>query len=155
MLVGAPPPHTHPHRTPQPQQLYGETGAQSPILHALDAVLGIEHEAGWLRAYLLDMRAYMPPAHRAFLRGLERGPTLRAAVLGAAAASSAAAPRLRRAYNECVAELERFRAQHRHFAAAYIATQSRKAADGERGTGGSDFMPALAGYREATSRHLL
>jgi indoleamine 2,3-dioxygenase len=30
-----------------PQQLYGETGAQSTILHALDAALGITHEAGW------------------------------------------------------------------------------------------------------------
>ena len=31
----------------QPQQLYGETGAQSPLLHALDAALGIEHPCGW------------------------------------------------------------------------------------------------------------
>lgn len=32
---------------PRPQQLYGETGAQSPLLHALDATLGIEHPCGW------------------------------------------------------------------------------------------------------------
>lgn len=44
----------------QPQQLYGETGAQSAILHSLDAALGIQHDAcSWLRAYLLDMRAHM------------------------------------------------------------------------------------------------
>jgi len=31
----------------QPQQLYGETGAQSAIVPALDAVLGVRHECGW------------------------------------------------------------------------------------------------------------
>ena len=50
-----------------------------------------------------------------------------------------------------MAELERFRAQHRAFAHAYIARHSAA----ERGTGGSDFMPALEGYRAATAQHLL
>jgi indoleamine 2,3-dioxygenase len=31
----------------QPQQLYGETGAQSTIVPAFDAVLGIQHQKGW------------------------------------------------------------------------------------------------------------
>jgi indoleamine 2,3-dioxygenase len=31
----------------QPQQLYGETGAQSTAVHALDAALGIQHKQGW------------------------------------------------------------------------------------------------------------
>jgi indoleamine 2,3-dioxygenase len=31
----------------QPQQLYGETGAQSTVVHALDAALGIKHKQGW------------------------------------------------------------------------------------------------------------
>ena len=57
-------------------------------------------------------------------------------------------------------ELERFRSQHKAFAFNYIAKHSKKAAAGagaetEKGTGGSDFMPALAGYRDATSKHLL
>jgi indoleamine 2,3-dioxygenase len=52
-------------------QLYGETGAQSSIVPAFDAALGIEHEEGWLRDYLHDMRAHMPPAHRAYLGSLE------------------------------------------------------------------------------------
>lgn len=30
-----------------PQQLYGETGAQSTIVPALDMVLGIQHKQGW------------------------------------------------------------------------------------------------------------
>lgn len=64
----------------QPQQLYGETGAQSAVLHALDAALGIRHDpSSWLRAYLLDMRRHMPPAHRAYVASLEAGPSLRQA----------------------------------------------------------------------------
>jgi hypothetical protein len=31
----------------EPLQLYGETGAQSSIVAALDAALGVEHECGW------------------------------------------------------------------------------------------------------------
>lgn len=30
-----------------PQQLYGETGAQSAIVPAFDAVLQIQHQEGW------------------------------------------------------------------------------------------------------------
>jgi indoleamine 2,3-dioxygenase len=57
------------------------------------------------------------------------------------------------AYNECVAELEKLRSQHKTAAYAYIAKHSKRA--GETGTGGSDFMPALAGYRDSTKQHLL
>lgn len=39
------------------------------------------------------------------------------------------------------------------FAFNYIAKHSKKAE--ETGTGGSDFMPALQGYRDATARHML
>lgn len=39
------------------------------------------------------------------------------------------------------------------FASAYIAVPGRKA--DEKGTGGSDFMPALTSYRDATARHML
>ncbi len=52
-----------------------------------------------------------------------------------------------------MAELERFRSQHKAFAFNYIAKHSKR--QGEVGTGGSDFMPALAGYRDATRQHLL
>ncbi|KAI7843115.1 hypothetical protein COHA_003286 [Chlorella ohadii] len=133
----------------QPQQFYGETGAQSAILHALDAALGIRHDqCSWLAAYLRDMRQHMPPAHRAFVAQLEAGTSLRSAVEGAPGNRA-----LRDAYNECVHELERFRSQHKAFAFNYIAKHSKKA--DETGTGGSDFMPALQGYRDATARHRL
>jgi indoleamine 2,3-dioxygenase len=43
----------------------------------------------------------------------------------------------------------------RAFAAAYIASFAKKEAGGEKGTGGSDFMPALAGFRNTTAAHRL
>ncbi|KAF8062937.1 KIN14Q [Scenedesmus sp. PABB004] len=130
-----------------PQQLYGETGAQSSVVPALDAALGIEHERGWLSTYLAAMRAHMPPAHRAFLDALEAGPSVRGAVRRLAAAS------VTEAYDAAVGELAAFRAQHRGFAAQYIAQFAAR--EGARGTGGSDFMPALSAYATATGAHRL
>ena len=51
----------------KPQQFRGETGAQSSIIPALDGALGIVHEKDMLREYLMEMRDYMPPKHRAFI----------------------------------------------------------------------------------------
>ena len=41
------------------------------------------------------------------------------------------------------------------FAFNYIAKHSKRAAEAEKGTGGSDFMPALQGFRDTTTQHLL
>jgi indoleamine 2,3-dioxygenase len=92
------------------------------------------------------MRCHMPPAHRAFLATLEAGPSVRQAVQTLSAAAA-----LVDAYDAALSELERFRAQHRGFARAYIAQFSDK----EVGTGGSAFMPALKGYRDTTAAHRL
>ena len=131
-----------------PRQLYGETGAQSAIVPAFDAALGIAHgegdaNAAWLRAYLADMRQHMPRQQRAFLAAREAAPSLR----GAARAAGPGA--LADAYDAAVAERAAFRSQHRGFAAGYIAAHARRA--GEKGTGGSDFMPALTGYQRHTA----
>ncbi len=66
-------------------------------------------------------------------------------------ASSPPSGELRDAYNECVQELEAFRAQHASFAFRYI----RRFSEQEKGTGGSNFMPALTGYKTITAKHLL
>src|SRR5919106_3807091 len=65
----------------KPQQFRGETGAQSSIIPSLDAALGIAHRDDPLRPYLLEMRAYMPPHHRAFIAAVEAGPSIRQYVL--------------------------------------------------------------------------
>ncbi len=133
----------------RPLRLRGETGAQSSVVPALDAALGIEHKPDVLRDYLWEMRDYMPPAHRAFIAALESRPSLRRAALEDCS--------LREAYNACVRGLERFRAKHFEYAARYVHQQSQRgtANPTDVGTGGTPFMPYLGKHLSETTEHLL
>jgi indoleamine 2,3-dioxygenase len=91
------------------------------------------------------MQPHMPPAHRAAIASFATGACIRSH-------AAAGPPALREAYNECVAQLQQFRSQHRAFAHSYIAKWAQQETTG---TGGSDFMPALTGYRDTTGRHAL
>ena len=89
----------------------------------------------------------MPPQHRLFIYELEAGPSARVAALKGGSSC-------KEAYNEAITELEKFRAQHRAFAKSYIAQLSAAAGrEGDKGTGGTDFMPALQSYRLTTAAH--
>jgi len=112
------------------------------------AALGVAHADDPLRAYLLEMRDYMPPRHRAFLAAVEAGPAVREAVL----ALREGHPEVSEAYDACLHWLEAFRGQHLEYAARYIA---RQAPQGEAnptnvGTGGTPFMPYLKKHRDET-----
>ncbi|HBZ71668.1 MAG TPA: hypothetical protein DEP35_18855 [Deltaproteobacteria bacterium] len=133
------------------QRLRGETGAQSGIVPAVDALLGVGHAADPLRAYLAEMRGYMPPGHRAFLEELEAAPSLREAVRELGSGQ----PSLVEAYDECLHWLEHFRATHLEYAARYIHRQSQASAANptELGTGGTPFMAYLKKHRDETARH--
>jgi indoleamine 2,3-dioxygenase len=133
----------------QPQQLRGETGAQSGIIPAIDAALGITHEQDAMRIYLTEMRDYMPPSHRAFVAALEQGPSIRAFVQ----AEQAARPSLRDAYNHAIEKLEQFRALHIGFAARYILAPARS--ESAVGTGGTPFTFYLKKHIKETTAHLL
>jgi indoleamine 2,3-dioxygenase len=134
----------------QPQAFYGETGAQSSIIPALDAALGIGHTPDQLRTYLTHMRDYMPPGHRAFLAAIEAGPAIRPYVLAHPDAS------LREAYDAVVALVERFRAKHLEYAATYIHQQSQRGTNSTHyGTGGTPFMKYLKKHRDETAEHLI
>ena len=137
----------------QPVQLRGETGAQTATIYAFDGALGIRHEVDAFRAYLLEMREYMPPMHRAFITRLETGPSVRARIL----ARRADRRDLREAYNDCVQRLMDFRATHLGYAASYIAKHAQREAGNstELGTGGTPFMRYLAQHRAATNAHLI
>ena len=65
----------------RPQQFRGETGAQSAVIYAVDGFLGIEHGYDEMRAYLMEMRDYMPVQDRRFIEVVEQGPSVRAFVL--------------------------------------------------------------------------
>lgn len=136
----------------KPQKFAGETGAQSSIIPALDAALGVAHEDDPLRPYLLDMRNYMPPAHRAFIESLEQGSAVRLCV-----STHRADAGLREAYNACVTWIERFRSKHLEYAATYIFRQAQTSLANPTavGTGSTPFMPYLKKHRDETSRHLI
>ncbi len=135
----------------QPQQFRGETGAQSAIIPAIDATLGIGHKEDTLRTYLMEMRTYMPPAHREFVESLEARESVRPFV------ERANIGELTEVYNACVEEVERFRALHLEYAAAYIFRQGQTDAKNPHavGTGGTPFMPYLKKHRDETAEHIL
>lgn len=135
----------------RPQQFRGETGAQSAIVPSLDAALGIGHKNDALRTYLMEMRDYMPPAHREFLASLEARGSVRPFVESCARAS------LTGVYNACVAGLERFRTLHLEYAGRYIFRQAQTDPKNPHavGTGGTPFMPYLTKHRDETAKHRL
>lgn len=135
----------------KPQKFRGETGAQSSIIPSLDAALGIAHKEGLLHTYLMEMRAYMPPRHRAFIEAIEQGPSIRQCVLD----HRRSRPSLCDAYNACIHWLELFRSTHLEFAQRYIQKQSQRGPHNPVGvgTGGTPFIPYLKKHRDETAKH--
>jgi indoleamine 2,3-dioxygenase len=135
----------------QPQQFRGETGAQSAIVPSLDAVLGIGHAEDMLRTYLMEMRTYMPPDHRAFIESIESRGSVRGFVERAGRSTLTAI------YNACVSGVEAFRALHLEYAASYIFRQAQTDAKNPHavGTGGTPFMKYLKKHCEETAEHRL
>ena len=133
------------------QSFRGETGAQSSIIPALDAALGIAHAEDMLRSYLKEMRDYMPPKHRRFIETVEAGSSLRDYVLR----HRALHPRLRDTYNAAVDGVELFRSTHLEYARNYIVKQSQggKHNPTDVGTGGTPFVPYLKKHRAETAQH--
>ncbi len=133
----------------EPQQFRGETGAQSAIVPSLDAMLGIGHKEDILRTYLMEMRTYMPPAHRAFIESLEARGSVRPFV------EKAGRSQLTAIYNSCVESVERFRSLHLEFAASYIFRQAQTDEKNPHavGTGGTPFMQYLKKHRDETAEH--
>lgn len=128
------------------QTFRGETGAQSAIVPALDAVLGIVHEQDQLRDYLMEMRQYMPPMHVKFIEAAENGPSVRNFVMACKKES------VKKLFNESVELVADFRALHLEYAGTYIHAQSQKTPGNPSavGTGGTPFMVYLRKHRDET-----
>ncbi|MBI2090328.1 MAG: hypothetical protein HYT78_16580 [Deltaproteobacteria bacterium] len=135
----------------KPQSFRGETGAQSSLIALLDAALGVTHAEDLLHTYLIEMRNYMPPKHRAFIDAVEAGPSIRNYVLQRRATS----PSLRDAYNAAVDGLSHFRSTHLEYADRYIFRQSQRGVHNPVavGTGGTPFIPYLRKHRDETAKH--
>lgn len=134
-----------------PQAFRGQTGSQSSIVPAMDALLSVGHAADPLRTFLDELHAYRPPTHRRFIEDLRANSSLRAFIEGAGNKA------LTELYNESVMKLARFRTRHLEYAASYINKQSKGGAgnDPDVGTGGTPFMKYLKKHRDEAQAHLL
>lgn len=137
----------------KPQEFRGETGAQSSIIPAFDALFGIKHRHDPLRVYLMEMREYMPSSHRVFLEQLEKKGSIRDFIVGL----RRSAPSLRESYNHCLELLARFRKTHLSYAAQYIQKQSQTslANPTSTGTGGTPFMSYLRKHKDETLEYII
>ena len=128
-----------------PQLFRGETGAQSSIVPALDALLGVTHSNDPLKEYLDEMRLYMPKEHRNLLNDLDqwsennRSNSVRedsSVVLS----------------DEIIKEVHAFRNKHLEYARIYIHEQSLSNQNNSNvvGTGGTPFMKYLDKHLQET-----
>lgn len=124
----------------------GGSAAQSSLLQAVDAALGIVHRHALTEGFLTSMRDYMPPRHRAFIADLAARSRVRAVV-----EQVQGSPELRAAYDACVAGMDELRRKHIGLATEYITRQAANP-DGALGTGGTHFDDFLRQARLETVR---
>jgi indoleamine 2,3-dioxygenase len=127
----------------KPYPLRGQTGSQSSIVPAMDALFQVEHTNDQLREFLNELHAYRPVKHRAFIEDMQRASRLRAF-------ARTQPQSLKDAFNACVEQVARFRTRHLEYAASYINKQAGGAAgnDTDVGTGGTPFMKYLKKHRD-------
>ncbi|MBK5264472.1 MAG: indoleamine 2,3-dioxygenase [Alphaproteobacteria bacterium] len=128
----------------KPQAFCGQTGSQSSIVPAMDALFDITHEHDALREFLKELHSYRPPLHRRFIEDIAQSSTLRAFCIADGGAQ------IRAAFNACVEQVARFRTRHLEYAASYINKQtvSGSGNDTDVGTGGTPFMRYLKKHRD-------
>ena len=128
----------------KPQALRGQTGSQSSIVPAMDALFQVSHSDDPLRSFLDELHQYRPVEHRRFIEDLAAQSTLRDFV------SSCGDQGLKDAFNACLEQSARFRTRHLEYAASYINKQAGSIAgnDPDVGTGGTPFMKYLKKHRD-------
>lgn len=126
------------------QAYRGQTGSQSSIVPAMDALFGVDHSADPLRAFLDELHQYRPVPHRRFIEDLRAQSTLRAFAIAAQDGA------LRDAFNANVEAVAAFRTRHLEYAASYINKQAASGPgnDTDVGTGGTPFMKYLKKHRD-------
>lgn len=134
----------------RPVAMRGQTGSQSSIVPAMDALFGVTHGEDELRSFLNDLHRYRPPQHRRFIEELAAASSLRAF-------ATREGGTVREAFNAAIAAVAEFRTMHLRFAATYIANQASASAgnDPAIGTGGTPFMKYLKKHRNETSAQMI
>lgn len=135
----------------KPQAFRGQTGSQSSIVPAMDALFGVGHSDDPLKRFLDELHHYRPVPHRRFIEDLAARSTLREFV------SRSNSPALRDAFNGCLEQVARFRTRHLEYAASYINKQagSIRGNDPDVGTGGTPFMRYLKKHRDENRAQLV
>ncbi len=133
------------------QAYRGQTGSQSSIVPAMDALLGVDHSADPLRAFLDELHQYRPVPHRRFIDDLRAQSTLRAFAIASGDAA------LRGAFNANVEAVTAFRTRHLEYAASYINKQAASGPgnDTDVGTGGTPFMKYLKKHRDENRAQII
>ena len=135
----------------RPQAYRGQTGSQSSIVPAMDALFGVGHSDDPLKRFLDELHHYRPVPHRRFVEDLAAQSTLREFV------GTAGTPSLKDAFNACIEQVARFRTRHLEYAASYINKQmaSNPGNDPDVGTGGTPFMKYLKKHRDENRAQLI
>jgi indoleamine 2,3-dioxygenase len=135
----------------RPQAYRGQTGSQSSIVPAMDALFGVGHSDDPLKRFLDELHHYRPVPHRRFVEDLAQRSTLRDFV------GNSGSPRLKAAFNACLKQVARFRTRHLEYAASYINKQmgGLKGNDPDVGTGGTPFMKYLKKHRDENRAQLI
>ena len=126
----------------QPRSYHGGSGAQSSVIPAVNAALGVRHEDSHLTHYLNAIRAYMPIQHRAYIDNLQN-PLVREFASHSLVLSDA--------YNHCLRQIMTFRRAHFYYAKTYIFEKSTD----PMGTGGTAFMSFLNRLIDETATYLI
>tara|TARA_B100000530_G_scaffold150365_1_gene94406 strand:+ start:227 stop:1357 length:1131 start_codon:yes stop_codon:yes gene_type:complete len=128
-----------------PQLFRGETGAQSSIVPALDALLGVTHSNDPLKEYLDEMRLYMPKEHRNLLNDLDQWSEKNRSNFVTEDSSVVLS-------DEIIKEVHAFRNKHLEYARIYIHEQSLSNQNNSNvvGTGGTPFMKYLDKHLQET-----
>ena len=128
-----------------PQLFRGETGAQSSIVPALDALLGVTHSNDPLKEYLDEMRLYMPKEHRNLLNDLDQWSEKNRSNFIKEDSSVVLS-------DEIINEVHAFRNKHLEYARIYIHEQSLSNQNNSNivGTGGTPFMKYLDKHLQET-----
>ncbi|WJY18262.1 indoleamine 2,3-dioxygenase [Alteriqipengyuania flavescens] len=135
----------------KPQAFRGQTGSQSSIVPAMDALFGVGHSDDPLKSFLDELHRYRPVPHRRFIEDLAERSTLRALV------TASDNQGLKDAFNACLEQSARFRTRHLEYAASYINKQAGSIAgnDPDVGTGGTPFMKYLKKHRDENAAQVL
>ena len=135
----------------KPQAFRGQTGSQSSIVPAMDALFQVGHSDDPLKSFLDELHHYRPVEHRRFIEDLAAKSRLRDFV------ASTDNSELKAAFNACLEQSARFRTRHLEYAASYINKQAGSIAgnDPDVGTGGTPFMKYLKKHRDENQAQLV